>query len=224
MVRKTTIGKAKPASRIKAKKVAANKPLWRNKHMWTQIINILIAILIAFFFYRLGVSRKDIKKGVTEVKTHVDNGLINVKQEITLLRQDVLRSEDYKKYLEMYQVLYKSILEKSFPGGYTTFGVRDSSIFNPGTFSNENIQVDVEGTISFNGRDCSVTIFSKRIYFVETKNSISNISFTLNINNYELGRMYNVNNLVTAVGWKQDILILSDDIVNPVFVFGFTKL
>lgn len=113
-------------------------------------------------------------------------------------------------------------VERSFPGGYVTLGIRDNSIFNPGTFSNEHIQVDIEGTIKFEGKNCSVDIINKRIYFADTQQSLSGFVSRVNIENYEVGRPYNASQLIVG-GWKQNVVILSDDALNPVFVFGLAK-
>jgi len=214
--------RTKPASknpRTKPKKDQKdpNKTLKDNlKMICPYLITSIISILIGFFFFKLTASKKDIQS-VSDKTIRIEQGVSQ------LLRQDNLKTNDYKKYLEIYQLLYKSVLEKSFPGGYTTFGVRDSTIFNPGNFTNKNIQGNIKGSISFRGKNCLVTIGITKLYFVETDNTISNISTGVDIENYEIGKLYRANLIPTAVGWEQYIVILSDDIVNPVFVFGFAK-
>lgn len=197
-----------------------------NKKLMGILKNILywiFTILIACVFYMLGLSKKDIEpinKGVDRI----DKGVVQIDQNVTQLRQDILKNNDYKKYLEIYQELYKSIMEKSFPGGYTVLGLRDSTLINPVKFSNKNIQVDIgEGTMNFTGRNCLIEIDINTIHFLETQNSISNIGFGVNIQNYEIGTLYPANKMVTMAGWKQYVTILSDDVANPVFVYGFSK-
>lgn len=101
--------------------------------------------------------------------------------------------------------------------------MRDNTIYNPGNFNSKYIKGNVEGTINFQGNNCLVTIGIKNLYFVETQNSLSYFATSVDIKNYEIGKLYKANPISTAVGWKQYIAILSDDITNPVFVFGFAK-
>lgn len=192
--------------------------------MCSSIITILVSFCVGMltgyltgaYFFKRSVSKKDFEP--------VGKGVNRIEQDLSQLRQDILGNNDYKSYLEMFQVLYRSILEKSFPGGYMTFGLRDNSIFGPTTFSNKNIHVDIgSGSINFKEKDCSIKININRINFVETQNTISNISVGVYIKNYEIGALYQAFTLVTKAGWKQNVAILSDDIRNPVFVYGFAK-
>lgn len=190
----------------------------RKIHVRNQILywafTTLLTVGSGYFFYNRGLSKRDIQP--------IQAGVERIENRVSELRQDILGNNDYKKYLEMYQVLYKGILEKTFPGGYVTLGIRDNAIFNPGNFYSKYIQLDIgDGTITFNGNDCVADIPLNKIYFVETQNSITDITIRASIENYEIGLKYQSN---WSIGeWNNYITILSDDPSNPVIVFGFSK-
>lgn len=190
----------------------------KRMHILNQILywtfTILLAFISGYFFYKKGLSKRDVKP--------IQDGVNRIELNVSQLRQDILGNTDYKKYLEMYQVLYKSILEKSFPGGYVTLGLRNNAIFNPGNFSSKYIQLDIgNGIITFNGKDCVATIPVNKMYFVDTRNSVTNITLGASVKNYEIGKLYK--GKISFGGWNNYITILSDDPANTVFVFGFSK-
>jgi len=208
--------RTKPDKKGKIDSIKTPKSDLKKSMNWILIhlVPIIFAFLIGYFFYRL-THKKDFQP--------IEDRTIRIEQNVSQLRQDFLLNNDYKKYLEIYQLLFKNILEKSFTGGYTIFGVRDNTIYNPGNFNNENIQGKVEGTVSFSGKNCSVSIGISNLNFAKTGTRLSNFSTGVDITNYEIGKMYVVSPIVTRDGWKQYVTILSDNIINPVFVFGIAK-
>ena len=225
-MRKTPISKNPRTKAIQKDQKDLNKIRGGISNMWLNIIisslfSGIIGFFICFYFFKKGPSKKDfepVNKGITQVGQNVSQ----VGQDISQLRQDILKNHDYKKYLEDYQLLYKKSLEQLLPGGYRTFGVRDSIIFDPDNFTNKDIQFNVEGTIIFKGKDCFLNMNLKNIYVTESGNSAYNNRTGTTIINYEIGKPYRLKTIRVS-GWDQYIIILSDDIANPVFVFGFAK-
>ncbi len=65
--------------------------------LYPHLISGIIGILIGYFFFKLGVSKKDIEP--------INKGVVRIEQNVSQLRQDFLLNNDYKKYLEIYQLL-----------------------------------------------------------------------------------------------------------------------
>ncbi len=153
----------------------------------------------------VGLNKKDIKEIVHE--------------EVINFNQDVLKIDQYKSYITSYSYLYKKSLENIFDGGYMTFGIRDSSVFDCGNFTNPSIDFKIKGQIVMNKNQINILMDLEDVLFQTDHLEVSEIQIGMDIKDYRIGQIYNGN--LSTSSWYSSVIILDDNLMNPVLVFGF---
>jgi len=213
----------------KSKPVLVNNPkgkeindIQNKKNIWIEHFKInwfnyvgVISLLLTIFFFILTPNKKDIEP--------INNGVINIQKDVAELKQDKLEDEDYKDYLKVYNSLYNKHLGSLFPGGYIIFGLRNGEIYSPERFISKYIQSDITGIVIFDKSNFEVKIVMKDVVILENNVKLSECRVSQDIRNYEIAKPYILYGMDMG-GWKHYVYILSDDITNPVFVLGFSKL